>query len=52
VEVDWYCFIALDKRLLLMRPKAEVLVSTVRLDPAEFNEANQRRTIEQFIESC
>lgn len=52
VEVDWYCFIALDKRLLLMRPKAEVLVSTVRLDPAEFNEANQRRTIDAFIESC
>ena len=52
VEVDWYCFIALDKRLLLMRPDAEVLTTTVRIDPAEFSEDNQRRTIEQFIESC
>ena len=52
VEVDWYCFIALDKRLLLMRPDAEVITSTVRIDPAEFSEDNQRRTIEQFIESC
>jgi hypothetical protein len=52
VEVEWYCFIALDKRLLLMRPDAEVLTKTVRIDPAEFSEDNQRRTIEQFIESC
>ena len=52
VEVDWYCFIALDKRLLLMRPGAEVITTTVRIDPAEFSEDNQRRTIEQFIESC
>jgi len=52
VDVGWYCFIALDKQLLLMRLPAEVLAQTIRIKPREFNEANQRRTIEEFLESC
>lgn len=49
---NWYCFIALDKQILLMRPAAEILTKTVSIDPSEFNEANQRRTIDAFMETC
>lgn len=52
VDVRWYCFIALDKQLLLMRPAPAVFAKTIRIKPREFNEANQRRTIEEFMESC
>ena len=45
-KADWYCFIALDKQLLLMRRADAVLTQTVSIEPKEFNEANQRRTIE------
>ena len=51
-KVDWYCFIALDKQLLLMRRADQVVTQTVRIEPKEFNEANQRRTIEEFMDSC
>lgn len=51
-KVDWYCFIALDKQLLLMRRTSDVLTQTVSIEPKEFNEANQRRTIEEFMDSC
>jgi hypothetical protein len=47
-DADWYCFVALDRELLLMRP-SEGIVSTTRIAPSEFNEANQRRTIEDMI---
>lgn len=49
---DWYCFVALDRELLLMRPVSTIVASTTRIAPAEFNEANQRRTIEEMMESC
>jgi hypothetical protein len=48
-DVDWYCFVALDRELLLMRPVSAILSKTLRLTPSEFNEANQRRTIEDMI---
>lgn len=51
-NTDWYCFVALDRELLIMRPVAEITVSTTRFTPAEFNETNQRRTIEEMLESC
>ena len=51
-KVDWYCFIALDKQLLIMRRTNDVLTQTVSIEPKEFNEANQRRTIEEFMDSC
>jgi hypothetical protein len=49
---DWYCFVALDRELLLMRPVSTIVATTTRLSPSEFNEANQRRTIEEMVESC
>lgn len=52
VSVDWYCFVALDRQLILMRPGSSVDATKVRILPNEFNEANQRRTIEEFKDSC
>jgi len=52
IDVDWYCFVALDKQLLLMRKSDSFETSKLRISPNEFNEANQRRTIEEFLESC
>ena len=48
-SADWYCFVALDRELLLMRPASAIMVKTLRIAPPEFNEANQRRTIEDMI---
>ena len=49
---DWYCFVALDRELLLMRPVSTIVATTTRIAPSEFNEANQRRTIEEMMNSC
>jgi hypothetical protein len=49
---DWYCFVALDRELLIMRPASAVVTTSTRFAPAEFNEANQRRTIEEMANSC
>ena len=51
-DADWYCFVALDRELLLMRPASTIVASTTRIAPSEFNEANQRRTIEEMMNSC
>lgn len=51
-DADWYCFVAMDRQLVLMRPVPEIVSTTVRLAPTEFNEANQRRTIEEMLQSC
>ena len=51
-SVDWYCFVALDRELLLMRPASALTAKTLRISPSEFNEANQRRTIEEMMNSC
>ena len=51
-NADWYCFVALDRELLLMRRVGLLPASSTRFAPAEFNEANQRRTIEEMMNSC
>ena len=51
-QVDWYCFVALDRQLVLLSPASEVITKSIRLLPEEFNAANQRRTIEQFLKKC
>lgn len=49
----WFCFVALDRELLLFRSAEEVGDrQSLRVSASEFNAANQRRTIEQFLESC
>jgi hypothetical protein len=52
IDVDWYCFVALDRQLLLMKKSGSFDTAKLRILPNEFNEANQRRTIEEFLESC
>lgn len=49
---DWHCFAAMDRELVLMRATSEISGRTLRISPSEFNEANQRRTIEEMIKSC
>jgi len=49
---DWYGFVALDRQLLLLRPRSMIRSQTVRFKTAEFNEQNQRRTIEELLNSC
>ena len=51
-DADWYCFVALDRQLLLMRRPSEVTSTRLRIKPSEFNETNQRRTIEEVLKSC
>ena len=51
-DADWHCFVALDRELLLMRPAVMVVAKTTRIAPSGFNEANQRRTIEEMMNSC
>ena len=49
----WFCFVALDRQLLLLRPVSEFRGKrSLALLPEEFNAENQRRTIEEFKESC
>ena len=50
-DADWYCFVALDRELLIMRSSGSIVASTTRISPSEFNEANQRRTIEEMIDA-
>lgn len=51
-NADWYCFVALDRELLLMRRVGLMPASSTRFAPSEFNEVNQRRTIEEMMDSC
>ena len=44
-NADYFCFVALDLRLLLMRPVSSITASTVRIAPEEFNEENQQKTV-------
>jgi hypothetical protein len=44
-NADYFCFVALDLRLLLMRPVSSITASTVRILPAEFTEENQQKTV-------
>ena len=49
----WYCFVALDRQLLLLRPVSDVRGKvSLSISPEEFNAGNQRRTIDRFMESC
>ena len=48
-SAEFFCFVALDRQLLLLRPADSVTAATTRISAPEFNEANQRRTIEELI---
>lgn len=48
-NADWFCFVALDRQLLLMRKTSDVDTTSLRLAPSEFNEVNQRRSLEEVL---
>jgi hypothetical protein len=48
-NADYFCFVALDLRLLLMRPVSSITASTVRIAPEEFNEENQQKTVREML---
>jgi len=51
-RAEWFCFVALDRQLLILRPGDDLHTTTVRFKQFEFNEQNQRRTIEELLNSC
>jgi len=51
-KVDYYGFVALDKQLLILTPTANVTTGTTSIAQSNFNEGNQRRTIEEMIAAC
>lgn len=49
IGAEWCCFVALDRQLVLMRRTSEITTESIRLPASLFNEATQRRTIEEFL---
>ncbi len=48
-DADYFCFVALDIQMILIRPTAKVTASTTRIAPADFNEFTQIGTIEALL---
>lgn len=48
-NADYFCFVALDLRLLLVQNTASMESSTVRIAPEDFTEEMQMRSIRQLI---
>ena len=49
----WYCFVALDRQLVLFRSNEEVgSIRYYSITDDLFTEENQRISIEKFLESC
>lgn len=48
-NADYFCFVALDLRLLLLRPSSTITGSTVRIAPEEFTDASQSQSIEAML---
>jgi len=51
-DAQWYCFVAVDLELMLMRPASAVTTLHTSIDPGLFTEENQRLSIEEFMNSC
>jgi len=48
-DADYFCFVALDLQLMLVRHVSQITASTTRISPAEFNEDTQTKTIQEMI---
>jgi len=46
---DFYCFVALDRQLLLLRPASQITAKCLRILAEEFNPSNQSMTIAELI---
>lgn len=51
-DAQWYCFVAVDLEMMLMRPASAVTTKHTRITPSCFTSAEQKRTIEEFLRSC
>ena len=51
-DADWYCFVAVDLELLLMRPASEVQVKHMSMNRNRFTRQAQEQSIEEFLNSC
>lgn len=51
-DADWYCFVAVDKELLLMRPASAVTTKHTAINPSCFTLEKQEQSIEDFLRSC
>ena len=49
---DWYCFVAVDLELILLRPASEVTAKHVSINHARFTLEAQEQSIEDFLRSC
>lgn len=49
---DWYCFVALDKGVVLLKPASFIAKGTTIFSGREFSAVSQARTIEAFKETC
>jgi hypothetical protein len=51
-DADWYCFVALDEELMLMRPSSVVVTKHTAISPECFTLEAQEQSIEEFLRSC
>lgn len=51
-DASWYCFVAVDLELLLMRPASEVMVKHMSMNQNRFTLEAQEQSIEEFLRSC
>lgn len=51
-DADWYCFVAVDVELLLMRPASAVTTKHTTIGPECFTPEAQAQSIEEFLNSC
>lgn len=51
-DAHWYCFVAVDKELLLMRPASAVKTKHTAISPSCFTFEKQEQSIEEFLRSC
>lgn len=51
-DASWYCFVAVDLELLLMRPASEVMVKHMSMNQNRFTLEAQEQSIEEFLNSC
>ena len=48
-DAAWFCFVALDTRLVLLRPAENVLTISTRIHQSTFTPANQGESVQHFI---
>lgn len=49
LNADYFAFVALDRQLILVKPTKTITTKSTRFAPSEFNEVNQRKTIEAMM---